>query len=317
LLDAAVKGDLRSPDKLEQQVRRMLIDPRSRSLVTNFASQWLQLRKLDAITPDLRLFPNFDDNLRQAFRMETELFFESVLREDRSITDLLDADYTYVNERLAKHYGIPHVYGSRFRRVSLADDPNRQRGGLLRHGSVLTVTSYATRTSPVIRGHWILANLVGEPPPPPPPNVPALDDNTVSASLPMRARLAAHREQPSCASCHNVMDPVGFALENFDAVGRFREVEDHQPIDASGGLPDGSTFSGVAALEQGLLQRPEWFASTLAEKLMIFALGRGIESHDAPAIRAIVRKAQADDFRFSALILGIVNSTPFQMRNSP
>jgi hypothetical protein len=199
----------------------------------------------------------------------------------------------------------------------LADDPNRQRGGLLRHGSVLTVTSYATRTSPVIRGHWILANLVGEPPPPPPPNVPALDDNTVSASLPMRARLAAHREQPSCASCHNVMDPVGFALENFDAVGRFREVEDHQPIDASGGLPDGSTFSGVAALEQGLLQRPEWFASTLAEKLMIFALGRGIESHDAPAIRAIVRKAQADDFRFSALILGIVNSTPFQMRNSP
>jgi hypothetical protein len=295
----------------------MLADNRSRSLVTNFASQWLQLRKLDSITPDLRLFPNFDDNLRQSFRQETELFFESILREDRSITDLVDADYTFVNERLAKHYGIPHVYGSRFRRVSFADDPARQRGGLLRQGSILTVTSYATRTSPVIRGHYILANLVGEPPPPPPPDVPSLDDNTVSASLPMRARLAAHRKNPSCASCHNVMDPVGFALENFDAVGGWRAFEGNQPIDVSGGLPDGSTFAGVAALEQGLLERPELFAATLSEKLLTFALGRGIESHDAPAIREIVRRAQADEFRFSALILGIVNSTPFQMRKSP
>jgi mono/diheme cytochrome c family protein len=317
LLDAAVRGDLRQPKLLEQQVRRMLADARARSLVTNFASQWLHLRKLESITPDLRLFPNFDDNLRQAFREETELFIESVVREDRSIRDLLAADYTFLNERLAKHYGIPHIYGSRFRRVSFADDPNRQRGGLLRHGSILTVTSYATRTSPVIRGHWILANLAGEPPPPPPPNVPALDDNTVSASLPIRERLAEHRANPSCASCHDVMDPVGFALENFDATGRWRTAEDHKPIDASGGLPDGSTFTGVAALERGLLQRPELFAGTLSEKLLIFALGRGVETHDAPAIREIVRRAQADNFRFSSLILGIVNSTPFQMRKSP
>lgn len=317
LLEAAVRGDLRSPKLLEQQVRRMLADPRSRSLVTNFASQWLQLRKLDAITPDLRLFPNFDDNLRQSFREETELFLENIVREDRSVTEMLSADYTYVNERLAKHYGIPHVYGSRFRRVSFADDPNRQRGGLLRQGSILTVTSYATRTSPVIRGHWILANLAGEPPPPPPPDVPALDDNTVSASLPIRARLAEHRKNPSCASCHNVMDPVGFALENFDAVGRFRLMENHHLIDASGGLPDGSTFEGVAALEQGLLQRPELFVQTLSEKMLTFALGRGVESYDAPAIRGIVRNAQADQFRFSALVIGIINSTPFQMRKTP
>lgn len=317
LLDAAARGDLRQPKLLEQQVRRMLADERARSLVTNFASQWLQLPRLEAITPDLRLFPNYDDNLRQAFRQETELFFESILREDRSITDLLRADYTFVNERLAKHYGIPHVYGSRFRRISFADDPARQRGGLLRHGSVLTVTSYATRTSPVIRGHWILANLVGEPPPPPPPNIPALDDNTVSASLPMRERLAAHRANPTCASCHNVMDPVGFALENFDAIGRFRTMEDRKPIDASGGLPDGSKLTGVSALEEGLLQRPELFAGTLSEKLLTFSLGRGLESYDAPAIREIVRRAQADQFRFSALILGVVNSTPFQMRKSP
>ncbi len=230
---------------------------------------------------------------------------------------MLNADYTFVNERLAKHYGIPHVYGSHFRRVSFADDPERQRGGLLRHGSILTVTSYATRTSPVIRGHWILANLVGAPPPPPPPNVPSLDDNTVSASLPIRARLAEHRKNPACASCHNVMDPVGFALENFDAVGRWRTTEDRQPIDASGGLPDGSTANGVAALERGLLQRPELFAGTLSEKLLIFALGRGVAPHDAPAVRQIVRRAHTDNYRFSSLILGIVNSTPFQMRNTP
>lgn len=317
LLDAAVRGDLRQPKLLEAQVRRMLADDRSRSLVTNFAAQWLQLRKLDSITPDGRLFPDFDDNLRQAMREETELFIESILREDRSITDLLGADYTFLNERLAKHYGIPNIYGSRFRRVSFADDPNRERGGLLRQGSVLTVTSYATRTSPVIRGHWILANLVGEPPPPPPPNVPALKDNTVSAALPMRARLAAHRADPACANCHDIMDPVGFALENFDAVGHWRVKEDYKPIDISGGLPDGSQFNGVAGLERGLLQRPDLFAGTLSEKLLIFALGRGVESYDAPAIREVVRRAQADNFRFSSLILGIVNSTPFQMRKSP
>ncbi|MES2693107.1 MAG: DUF1592 domain-containing protein, partial [Verrucomicrobiota bacterium] len=317
LLEAAVRGDLRKPELLEQQVRRMLADERSQSLVTNFATQWLHLRSLEAVTPDLRLFPNFDDNLRQAFRRETELFFESILRKDRSVADLLAADYTFINERLAKHYGIPHIYGSHFRRVSFAGDNARQRGGLLRHGSILTVTSYATRTSPVIRGHWILANLIGAPPPPPPPNVPALDDNTVSASLPIRERLAAHRANPACASCHDVMDPVGFALENFDAIGRWRTAEDRKPVDATGGLPDGSTLVGVGALEQGLLQRPELFAGTLSEKLLVFALGRGVEPYDAPAIRQIVRRAQADNFRFSSLILGIVNSTPFQMRKSP
>ncbi|MBL9209925.1 MAG: DUF1592 domain-containing protein [Opitutaceae bacterium] len=317
LLDAAARGDLRRPELLEREVRRMLADERSRSLVTNFATQWLHLRSLEGVTPDLRRFPDFDDNLRQAFRTETELFVASVLREDRTVSALLDADYTFLNERLAKHYGVPHIYGSHFRRVSFAGQPERQRGGLLRHGSVLTVTSYATRTSPVIRGHWILANLAGAPPPPPPPNVPALDNNTVSESLPMRQRLAAHRENPACASCHNVMDPVGFALENFDAVGRWRSAEDHRPIDTSGGLPDGSAFDGVGGLERALLKRPELLAGTVAEKLLIFALGRGVEPHDAPAIRQIVRRAQADNYRFSSLILGLVHSTPFQKRKSP
>jgi hypothetical protein len=317
LIDAAARGELRRPKLLENQVRRMLRDRRAHSLVTNFASQWLQLRKLDSITPDLRLFPNFDDNLRQALRQETELFFASILREDRSILDLLAADYTFVNERLAKHYGIPHVYGSRFRRVSFGGDPHRQRGGLLRQGSILTVTSYATRTSPVIRGHWILANVVGEPPPPPPPNVPTLEDAKVPASLPIRQRLDAHRQNPTCASCHKVMDPVGFALENFDAVGRWRTTEDGRPIDASGGMPDGSRFTGVAALEKGLLRRPELLAATLTEKLLTFALGRGVAPGDGPAIREIVRRARADQFRLSALILGVVHSVPFQMRKAP
>ncbi|MCX6951959.1 MAG: DUF1592 domain-containing protein [Verrucomicrobia bacterium] len=317
LLEAAVRGDLRNPALLEKEVRRMLADARSRSLVTNFAAQWLHLRGLESVTPDVRRFVDFDDNLRQSFRQETELFFESVLREDRPVTDLLSADYTFLNERLAKHYEVPHVYGSHFRRVSFADDPARQRGGLLRQGSILTVTSYATRTSPVIRGHWILANLVGAPPPPPPPNVPALDDNHVNAALPISARLAAHREKPACASCHNIMDPVGFSLENFDAVGHWRASEDHRPVDVTGGLPDGSQFEGVAGLERALLARPELFAGTVSEKLLTFALGRGIEVSDAPAVRQIVRRASADQYRFSALILGIVNSPPFQMRTTP
>ncbi len=317
LLEIAARGELHQPAVLEREVRRLLADERAANLVTNFAAQWLHLRKLDEITPDLRLFPDFDENVRRSLRKETELFVASVFRADRPITDLLRADYTFLDERLAKHYGIPHVYGSHFRRVPLTDEAAQQRGGLLRQGSILTVTSYATRTSPVIRGHWILANLVGEPPPPPPPNVPALDDNTVSASLPMRARLAKHRENATCASCHNIMDPVGFALENFDAVGRWRTEEDHKPVDASGGLPDGSTFTGVAALERGLLERPELFAGTLTEKLMIFALGRGVDASDAPAIRSAVRRAQADNYRFSSLILGLVNSPPFQLRKTP
>jgi hypothetical protein len=317
LIAAAGRGQLRDPAELERQVRRMLADPRARNLATNFASQWLHLRKLDGVTPDLRLFPNFDDNLRQAFRQETELFIGAAVQEDRPIGELLQADHTYVNERLARHYGIPHVHGSHFRRVALTGEAAGQRGGLLRHGSVLTVTSYATRTSPVIRGHWVLENFVGAPPPPPPPDVPSLDDNTVSAALPIRARLAKHRENPSCASCHNVMDPVGFALENFDAVGRWRTMEERKPVDATGGLPDGRTAVGVAELERGLLERPEHFAGAVTEKLLVFALGRGLGPNDAATVRGIARGAAAAQFRWSALILGVVNSTPFQNRRTP
>ncbi|MDB6028620.1 MAG: Protein of unknown function (DUF1587)/Protein of unknown function (DUF1592)/Protein of unknown, partial [Verrucomicrobiales bacterium] len=340
LLDVAIRGELHQPRVLEKQTRRMLTDSRSYNLVSNFAGQWLYLRNLESVTPDLRLFPDFDDNLRQAFRQETELFFESALREDRNVLDLLTADYTFLNERLAKHYDIPNIYGSRFRRVVLSDSRSsrreeahsspekksqslltsvatiqgHQRGGLLRQGSILTVTSYATRTSPVIRGNWILGNLLGTPPPPPPPNVPALKENSIAESLPMRERLAAHRANTACASCHNLMDPVGFSLENFDAIGRWRTVEDGQSIDASGGLPDGSKFIGVSGLEAGLRQRPDLFVGTLTEKLMTFALGRGIETYDAPAIRKIVQDAQVKDFRFSSVIVGIVKSTPFTMR---
>jgi len=314
LLKTAEAGKLSEPGMLERQVRRMLADPHSGSLVNHFAGQWLYLRNLDSATPDLRLFPDFDDNLRQAFRQETELFFDSVLREDRSVLDLLKTDYTYLNERLAKHYGIPNVYGSRFRRVAL--DKDSKRGGLLRQGSILTVTSYATRTSPVIRGKWILESIIGTPPPPPLPNVPALKDNTVSATLSVRERLAEHRANAVCASCHDLMDPVGFALENFDAVGRWRTVEEGKPIDAKGGLPDGNTFDSVSGLEQGLLNRPELFVGTLSEKLLTYALGRGIEQHDAPAVRKIVRDARTHEFRFSSVILGVVNSTPFKMRRS-
>jgi hypothetical protein len=314
LLATAERGELHRPKVLEKQVRRMLADSRAENLVRNFAEQWLHLRNLESITPDLRHFPDFDDNLRQAFRRETEMHFETVLREDRSVLALLRADYTFLNERLAKHYGIPNVYGSRFRRVAL--DQDSERGGLLRQGSVLTVTSYATRTSPVLRGKWVLENLVGAPPPPPLPDVPTLKDNTIAANLSVRERLAEHRANAACASCHNLMDPIGFSLENFDAIGRLRMLDEGQPIDASGGLPDGSTFTGVAGLEAGLLQQPELFVSTLTEKLLTFALGRGVEWYDASAVREIVREARAHDYRFSSIILGIVNSTPFTMRKA-
>jgi cytochrome c5 len=314
LLDSAIRGELHRPDVLDRQVRRMLADPRSYNLASNFAGQWLRVRNLTSVDPNVRLYPDFDDNLRQAFRLETELFVDSILREDRSVLDLLRADYTFLNERLAKHYGIPNVYGSRFRRVTLG--PASKRGGLLRHGSVLAVTSYANRTSPVIRGVWVLSNIVGAPPPPPLPNVPALDGN-VPANLPIRERMAAHRSNPVCANCHRTIDPVGFALENFDAVGRWREQEaDSGPIDAAGALPGGAEVKGVAGLEEALLRRPELFAGTLTEKLLTFALGRGVEYYDAPTVRKILREAQPGGYRFSALVLGIVKSAPFQMRRS-
>lgn len=314
LLEAGIRGELSKPKVLEKQTRRMLADARARTLASNFADQWLHLRNLESLTPDVRLFPDFDDNLRQAFRRESELFFESILQEDRGALNLLKADYTFLNERLAKHYEIAGIYGSHFRRVALK--PEDRRGGILRHGSVLAVTSYATRTSPVIRGNWILGNLLGSPPPPPPDNVPALRENTVASRLPVRERLAEHRANPACASCHNLMDPIGFSLENFDAIGRWREHEDGAALDASGGFPDGSQFSGVEGLEQALLKRPELFVGTLAEKLLTFALGRGINPSDAPAVRKIVKEAERDDFRFSSVIIAIVNSAPFQMRNS-
>lgn len=312
LLDAAERGDLNRTGGLEAQARRMLADPRSSNLATNFAGQWLHLRKLESFSPDARLFPDFDDNLRQALREETERFVDSVLREDRSVLDLVRTDYTFLNERLAKHYRIPEVYGTRFRRVRL--DESSHRGGLLRHGSVLTVTSYPTRTSPVIRGTWILGNVFGAPPPPPPPNVPALD-NSVPAALPIRERLKAHRDNPACASCHRTIDPVGFALENFDALGRWRDSIEGVPVDASGGLPgSSSSSSGVDGIEASLLARPELFVGTLTEKLLTFALGRGIEHFDAPAIRKILREAEPGGYRFSDLVQGIVKSVPFQMR---
>ena len=310
LLSAAANNTLHTPAVLNTQVKRMLADPRSRALIDNFAAQWLHLRNLDSVTPDMRGFPDFDDNLRQAFRRETELFFDSVLREDRSVLTLLKADYTYLNERLAKHYGIPNIYGGQYRRVALGQD--RLRGGLLRQGSILTVTSYATRTSPVIRGKWILDNILGIPPPPPPPNVPALKENgSIGKTLTLRERLAEHRKNPACFGCHQLMDPIGFSMENYDAVGRWRQSDD-----IAGGLPDGSKFDGIAGLEASLLQRPELFATTFTEKLLSYSLGRGIEAYDAASVRKIVRNAQTSDYRISSFILGIVASEPFQQRRT-
>ena len=313
LIDAASRGVLGEPEELERQVRRMLADARSSALIDNFAAQWLYLRNLPETLPDAWLFPDFDDNLRRSMRRETELFFESIIREDRSVIDLLAADYTFVDERLARHYGIPHVRGSRFRRVEL--DPESGRGGLLGHASILTVTSYATRTSPVLRGKWVLENILGTPPPPPPANVPPLEDAGRGQALSMRERMAEHRANPVCASCHALMDPIGLSLENFDGIGRWRTRTDgFAALDVTGSLPDGSAYEGVNGLKATLLSRPELFATTVGEKLLAFALGRAVEYYDAPAVRRIVRDAEEHDYRFSSLILGIVRSTPFQMR---
>ena len=316
LLSLAERGKLKDPAIFDGQVRRMLKDPRSRSLVTNFASQWLYLRNLGSKTPDPKLFPEFDDNLREAFQQETELFLESTLREDQSVLRLLDANYTFLNERLARHYGIPNVHGSYFRRVTLAAEFDVRRG-LLGQGSLLTVNSYANRTSVVLRGKWLLENLLGAPPPPPPPNVPSLDDSgSEGKPLPLRQLMEKHRKSPACAGCHAAIDPLGFALENFDAIGQWRTHDAGTPVDSSGVLPDGTKLESVSGLRNVLLSRPEEFTSVFAEKMLTYALGRRLDYYDFPAIRKIVREAEKYDYRWSSLILATAKSLPFQMRRS-
>ena len=312
LLDVAIAGQLSDPPVLERQVRRMVADPRSDALVKNFGGQWLFLRNIPSLKPARDRDPDFDEDLRVAFRRETELFLRSTIREDRSAIELLTADYTFVNERLARHYGFPNVYGGHFRRVSLPDETRR---GLLGHGSILSVTSYPHRTSPVVRGKWILENILGTPPPPPPPDVPALvERKPLGEVLTVRQRMSAHRANPVCASCHSMMDPLGFALENYDFVGRWRtHDESFIPVDASGVLPDGTPFEGVAGLRRALVDHPEWFVTTLTEKLLTYALGRGLEYYDVPAIRRIVHES-GPQYRLSSLLTGIVRSLPFQMR---
>ncbi len=315
LLEVAERGALGDPAILEAQVGRMLADVRSKALVDNFAGQWLYLRNVAAVWPNPETFPDFVANLRDDFRRETELFFESLLREDRPVVDLIGADYTFLNERLARHYGVAGVVGNNFRRVTVSDE---NRKGLLGHGSVLAVTSYATRTAPTIRGKWLLENILGAPPPPAPPNVPSLDETPSRDGklLTVREQLEAHRANPACAGCHSVMDPLGFALENFDATGRWRTTDAGNPVDASALLPDGTAFEGPAQLRELLLSRPERLVHTVTEKLLTYALGRGVEYYDAPVIRKIVGEAATDEYRWSSVILGIVNSMPFQMRSA-
>jgi mono/diheme cytochrome c family protein len=312
LLDAAARGELSQPGVLQRHVQRMLADRRSQALVQNFAGQWLWIRNIRLHTPDPAVFPDFDENLRLAFAREIELFLDSQIREDRSVRELLSADYTFLNERLARHYGIPGVYGNHFRRVALED---QSRMGLLGKGGLLMVTSYPHRTSPVFRGKWLLENILGAPPPPPPPDVPALQETGDKGKpLTVRERMEQHRTDPVCASCHKVMDPLGFALENFDAIGKWRTLDGSGTIDPSGTLANGAVVDGPAALRQALLARREEFVVTVAEKLLTYALGRGAEHYDLPAIRHIVREAAKSDYRWSSMVLGIVKSPPFQMR---
>ena len=319
LLDLAEQGKLRQPGVLEQQVARMLADRRAQSLVDNFGGQWLYLRNMALVAPDPYAFADFDANLRGAMAREMELFLDSQVREDHSVLELLTSDQTFVNERLAEHYGIPDVYGNHFRRIALTEEFAPRRG-LLGKGSLLTVTSYAHRTSPVVRGKWLLENILGSPPPPPPPDVPALAENDDSDEPPrsVRERLEVHRANPVCASCHRVMDPLGFALENFDAVGRWRATsEAGTAIDSAGELADGTAVNGPRSLAAALLKRPETFVTTVTEKLLTYGLGRGVEYYDAPAVRRIVREASNDRYSWSALIAGIARSVPFQMRRGP
>ena len=317
LLDVAKDGTLMKPEVLKAQVVRMLADPKARALVDNFAAQWLYLRNLDGFVPNSVGFPNFDDNLRQALRKETALFFESIVKDDRSVVDLMTANYSFLNERLAKHYGIPGVYGAHFRRVALTDE---RRFGLLGKGSVLMVSSHTDRTSPVVRGKWVLENVLGSPPPAPPANVPKLDDIDPKGVMPLRARLEAHRKNPACAGCHATMDPIGFALENFDAVGAWRENEKgvgSAKIDASGRLTDGTVITGPVELRHAILKTPERFVSTVVQKLMTYALGRGLSGRDMAVVREIVRDVEKDDYRFSAVVLAVANSVPFRMHRAP
>ena len=315
LLDAASADKLHGSAAVEAQVRRMLRDPRAGAMVDNFADQWLSLRRLRVQTPDPELFPEFDGNLRDAFATETNLFVSSQIRDDRSVLDLLTARYTFVNERLARHYGMADVHGSHFRRVAVND---AERIGILGHGSILTVTSYPTRTSPVLRGRWLLDTILGTPPPPPPPNIPALPDaGSPERPLSVRQRMEEHRKNPACAGCHARMDPLGFALEHFDAIGRWRDrSEVGSPVDASGLLPDGTSLDGIAGIRQYVSDHPDEFVRTVVEKLLTYALGRSIESYDMPAVRTIVREAEPGGFRWSAIVLGIARSVPFQMRKS-
>ena len=316
LLDVASRGVLSNADVLTRQVKRMLADPRSETLMRNFGGQWLLVRNMATVRPGETYSFAFDETLRQSMQRETELFLDSVMRENRGVMELLTANYTFVNERLAQNYGIPNVQGNEFRRVTLpADSP---RGGLLGQGSILTVTSPAIRTSPVIRGKWILNNILGSPPPDPPPNVPALSDQKTQAKMKtMRERMAQHRSNPGCASCHSMIDPAGFALENFDAIGRWRTVDDSfNPIDPSGALPDGSAFASFAEFRTALASRPERFAHTFTEKLLTYALGRGLEYYDMPAVRKILADTAPDAYRIQSIILGIVNSYPFRYRRA-
>jgi len=311
LLQLGIDGKLHEPAVLEKQTRRMLADPKARALVTNFANQWLFLRDLKNANPDVTVFPDFDDNLRQGFQRETEMLFESVVREDRSVLDLLDADYTFVNERLARHYGIPNVYGPDFRRVPVANDARR---GLLGHGSLLLVTSNANRTSPVIRGKWVLENLLGSQAPLPPPDVPPLEEKPTAAARSVRERIEQHRANPTCAGCHKIMDPIGLALENFDAIGRWRTTDEGVAIDASAQLVDGTPIDGPATLRKALLNRSDVFVTAMTEKLLMYGMGREIKYYDMPAVRGVMHVAADKRYRFSDLVLGIVKSDPFQMR---
>ena len=311
LLQLGIDGKLHEPAVLEKQTRRMLADPKARALVTNFANQWLFLRDLKNANPDVTVFPDFDDNLRQGFQRETEMLFESVVREDRSVLDLLDADYTFVNERLARHYGIPNVYGPDFRRVPVANDARR---GLLGHGSLLLVTSNANRTSPVIRGKWVLENLLGSQAPLPPPDVPPLEEKPTAAARSVRERIEQHRANPTCAGCHKIMDPIGLALENFDAIGRWRTSDEGVAIDASAQLVDGTPLDGPATLRKALLNRSDVFVTAMTEKLLMYGMGREIKYYDMPAVRGVMHVAADKRYRFSDLVLGIVKSDPFQMR---